>query len=126
LCGLVYEIICDGETFSVEASNEWSNDSFKDLLTLLEDIIPQGNVVPETIYEVKQIICLLDLEVKKYMRARMIAFYIMGMSTNTLTNALFVDSTDSIVEKTLVMTRTATKEKAGLKRCFSTFLSFLV
>jgi hypothetical protein len=65
LCGLVYEIICDGETFSVEASNEWSNDSFKDLLTLLEDIIPQGNVVPETIYELKQIICLLDLEVKK-------------------------------------------------------------
>jgi hypothetical protein len=46
----------------------------------------------------------------------------------TLKNALFVDSTDSIVEKTTVMMRTATKneEKAGLKRCFVTFLSFLV
>jgi hypothetical protein len=39
-----------------------------------------------------------------------------------------VDSTDSIVEKTAVMMRTATKteEKAGLKRCFDIFLSFLV
>jgi hypothetical protein len=58
----------------------------------------------------------------------MIAFYIMGLSTKTLRNVLFVDSTDSIVEKTTVMTRTATEteEKADLKRCFGTFLSFLV
>jgi hypothetical protein len=56
----------------------------------------------------------------------MIALYIMGLSTKTLRNALFVDSTDSIVEKTAVIMRTATKEKAGLKRCFGTFLSFLV
>jgi hypothetical protein len=45
----------------------------------------------------------------------MIAFYIMGLSTKTLRNALFVDSTDSIVEKMVVMTRTATEEKVGLK-----------
>jgi hypothetical protein len=40
--------------------------------------------------------------------------------------ALFVESIDSIIEKTAVMTRTVTKieEKAGLKRCFGTFLSF--
>jgi hypothetical protein len=57
----------------------------------------------------------------------MIAFYIVGPSMKTLRNALFVDSTDSIVEKTAVMTRTATKaEKGGLKRCFATFISFLV
>jgi hypothetical protein len=43
-----------------------------------------------------------------------------------LRNALFVDSSDSIVEKTVVMTRTATKEKAGLKMSFGTFLSFLI
>jgi hypothetical protein len=48
------------------------------------------------------------------MRTRMIAFYILGLSTNTLRNALFVDSTDSIIEKTTVMTRTAIEEKAGL------------
>jgi hypothetical protein len=62
------------------------------------------------------------------MRARMIAFYIMNLSTKTSRNALFVDSIDSIVEKTVVMMRTAikTEEKAYLKRCFGTFLSFLV
>jgi hypothetical protein len=58
----------------------------------------------------------------------MIAFYIMDLSTNTLRNALFVDSTNSIVEKMMLMTRTITEteEKVGIKRCFDTFLSFLV
>jgi hypothetical protein len=58
----------------------------------------------------------------------MIAFYIVGMSMKTSRNALFVDSTDSVIEKMAVMMRTITKteEKAGLKRYFGTFLSFLV
>jgi hypothetical protein len=58
----------------------------------------------------------------------MIAFYIVGPSMKTLRNALFVDSTDSIIKKMAVMTRTATEteEKVGLKRCFDTFLSFLI
>jgi hypothetical protein len=58
----------------------------------------------------------------------MIAFYIVDLSTETSRNALFVDLTDSIIEKTLVMMRIATEieQKAGLKRCFGTFLSFLV
>jgi hypothetical protein len=62
------------------------------------------------------------------MRARMIAFYIVGLSTKTLKNTLFVDSTDSIVEKMVVMMTTVKEieENAGLKRCFGTFLSFLV
>jgi hypothetical protein len=62
------------------------------------------------------------------MRARMIAFYIIDLSTKTSRNALFVNSVDSIVEKTAVMMRTATEieEKVDLKRCFGTFLSFLV
>jgi hypothetical protein len=62
------------------------------------------------------------------MCARMIAFYIVGLSTKTLRNALFVHSTDSIIEKMAVMKRTATEieEKAGLKKCFDTFLSFLI
>jgi hypothetical protein len=62
------------------------------------------------------------------MRERMIAFHIVDLSTKTSRNALFVDSTDSIVEKTTVTTITATEieEKAGPKRCFGTFLSFLI
>jgi hypothetical protein len=44
----------------------------------------------------------------------------------TLRNALFVDLTDSIVEKMTVMTTITIEEMAGLKRCFDTFLSFLI
>jgi hypothetical protein len=62
------------------------------------------------------------------MHARMIAFYIVDLSTKTSRNALFVDSIDSIIEKTAVMMRTTTEieEKVGLKRYFGTFLSFLI
>jgi hypothetical protein len=62
------------------------------------------------------------------MHARMIAFYIMGLSMKTLRNAQFVDSIDSIIEKVVVVMRTAIEieKKAGLKRCFGTFLLFLI
>jgi hypothetical protein len=103
----------------LKASYGWSDYSFKHLLTLLKDMLPQGNAVPETVYEVKLIIYLLGLKVEKFTCARMIAFYIVS---------LFVDSTDSLVEKTVVMRRTVTEieEKADLKKCFDTFLSFLI
>jgi hypothetical protein len=104
--------------FQLKASNGWSDCSFNDLLMLLKDMLPQGNAVPETVYEAKQIIYPLGLEVEKSTCERMIAFYIMGLSTKTLINALFVDSTNLIIEKMTVMTRTATEteEKVGLKR----------
>jgi hypothetical protein len=51
--------------FQLKASNGCSDCSFKDLLMLLKDMLPQGNAVPETIYEAKQIIYPLGLEVKK-------------------------------------------------------------
>jgi hypothetical protein len=44
--------------FQLKASNGWSDGSFKDLLMLLKDMLPQGNTVPKTVYEAKQIICL--------------------------------------------------------------------
>jgi hypothetical protein len=43
----------------------------------------------------------------------MIAFSIMGLSMKTLRNALFVDSTDSIIEKMAVMMRTVAEEKVA-------------
>jgi hypothetical protein len=51
--------------FQLKVSNGWSDCSFKELLTLLKDMLPQGNAVPETVYEAKQIICPLGLEVEK-------------------------------------------------------------
>jgi hypothetical protein len=90
--------------------------------------LPLGNIVPKTVYEAKQIICPLGLEVKKIHMCKNECILIVGLSMKTLRNALFVDLTDSIVEKTTVMTRTiiGTEEKARLKRCFGTFLLFLV
>jgi hypothetical protein len=95
--------------FQLKVRNGLSDGSFKDLLMLLKDMLPQGNVVPEIVYEAKQIICLLGLEVKKFTRARMVAFCIVGLSMKTLRNGLFVDSTNSIIEKMTVMMRTTTE-----------------
>jgi hypothetical protein len=39
--------------FQLKASNGWSDCSFKDLLMLLKDMLPQGNTMTETIYEAK-------------------------------------------------------------------------
>jgi hypothetical protein len=51
-------------------SNGWSDGSFKDLLMLLKDMLPQGNAIPEIVYEAKQIIYPLGLEVKKNPRVQ--------------------------------------------------------
>jgi hypothetical protein len=51
--------------FQMKVGNRWSDGSFKDLLTLLKDMLSQGSAVPEAIYEANQIICQLNLEVEK-------------------------------------------------------------
>jgi hypothetical protein len=110
---------------------------------LLKFMLPQGNAVPETVYEAKQIICLLGLEVEKIHTCKNDCTTMIdrkcpiittidisqGLRTwGNMRNALFVDSTNSIIGKIAVMMRTTieTEEKVGLKRCFDTFLSFLV
>jgi hypothetical protein len=42
--------------FQLKASNGCSDCSFKEFLTVLKGMLPQGNAVPEIIYEAKQII----------------------------------------------------------------------
>jgi hypothetical protein len=39
--------------FQLKASNGWSDGSFKDLLMLLKNMLPQDNAVTEIVYEVK-------------------------------------------------------------------------
>jgi hypothetical protein len=54
------------------------------------------------------------------MRVRMIAFYIVGLSMKISRNTLFVDSTDSNVEKTAVMIENCNRNrrKGGPKKVF--------
>jgi hypothetical protein len=53
----------------MKASNGWSDKGFNELLQFLSDLISKINVLPQSTYEAKKMICLLGLEVKK-MHAR--------------------------------------------------------
>jgi hypothetical protein len=48
-----------------KADNGWSNKSFKHLLDVLRDMLPEGNQIAESVYEAKKIICPLGIEVEK-------------------------------------------------------------
>jgi hypothetical protein len=39
--------------FQLKAGNRWSDYSFKNLLTLLNGMLSQGNVIPKTVYKAK-------------------------------------------------------------------------
>jgi hypothetical protein len=39
--------------FQLKTSNGWSDCSFKGLLILLKDMLPQDNTIPKTVYEAK-------------------------------------------------------------------------
>jgi hypothetical protein len=77
----------------LRASNGCGDGSFKDMLMLLKNMLPQGNIVLEIVYKAKQIIYPLGLMVEKSTRARMIALYIVGLSTKTLRNVISESST---------------------------------
>jgi hypothetical protein len=66
-------------------------------------MLSQGNAVAETIFEAKQIIFSLGLEVKKIHTCKNGCILYRGPEYKDLRNALFVDSTDSIVEKTFLL-----------------------
>ena len=49
----------------LKASNGWSDKSFTELLGFLGDVLPEGNVLPASTYQAKQVVCPLGLEVQK-------------------------------------------------------------
>jgi len=55
----------DLKLLQLKAAHHWTNRSFKQLLDLLKDILPEGNQVADSVYEAKKIICPLGLEVEK-------------------------------------------------------------
>jgi hypothetical protein len=49
----------------LKAVHGWSNKSFKHLLDVLRDMLPEGNQIAECVYEAKKIIYPLGIEVEK-------------------------------------------------------------
>ncbi|XP_028758521.1 uncharacterized protein LOC114717527 [Neltuma alba] len=50
---------------NLKAKNGWSNKSFTELLILLKDMLPEGNILPDRNYEAKKILCPMGLGYKK-------------------------------------------------------------
>ena len=55
----------DLKILQLKASHGWTDKSFKQLLDLLKDMLPEGNQVAGSVYEAKKIICPLGLEVER-------------------------------------------------------------
>jgi hypothetical protein len=55
----------DQKLLQLKADNGWSNKSFKHLLDVLRDMLPEGNQISESVYEANKIICLLRIEVER-------------------------------------------------------------
>ena len=49
----------------LKATHHWTDRSFKALLDLLHDMLPEGNEIPKSTYDTKKIICPMGLEVEK-------------------------------------------------------------
>jgi hypothetical protein len=55
----------DLKLLQLKVDHGWSNESFKHLLDVLRDMLPEGNQIAEYVYEVKKIICPVRIEVEK-------------------------------------------------------------
>ena len=51
--------------YNLKAKNGWSDKSFTDLLKLLGDMLPEKNVLPDSTYYAKKLLCPLNMEVER-------------------------------------------------------------
>ncbi|XP_045791642.1 uncharacterized protein LOC123886360 [Trifolium pratense] len=51
--------------FNLKAKNGWTDKSFTELLELLIQMLPEGNVMPNRYYEAKKVLCPMGLEYEK-------------------------------------------------------------
>jgi len=51
--------------FNVKARNGWTDRSFTELLELLHEMLPKGNMLPTRHYEAKKILCVMGMEYQK-------------------------------------------------------------
>jgi hypothetical protein len=76
----------DLKLMQLKADLVLSNKSFKHLLDVLRDMLPEGNQIAQSVYEARKIICHLGIEVEKSMHARTIVYCSVEI-VHTLTSA---------------------------------------
>ena len=64
-CEKYSRVTGDMKLLQLKAAHGWTDKSFKALLLLLKDMLPEGNLLPDTVYEAKQIVCLVGLKIEK-------------------------------------------------------------
>jgi hypothetical protein len=99
----------DLKLLQLKADHGWSNKSFKHLLDVLKDMLPEGNQIAESIYEAKKIIYPLGIEVEKSMHARIVVYCFVEIM-QTLTSA---PSVEMII---MLMTRTSPARSEARRR----------
>jgi hypothetical protein len=65
-CQKYSRLSSDQKLLQLKADHGWSNKSFKHVLDVLRDRLPEGNQIAESVYEAKKIICPLGIEVEKF------------------------------------------------------------
>jgi hypothetical protein len=65
-CQKYSHLFGDLKLLQLKANHGWSNKSFKHLLDVLRDMLPEGNQIAESVYEAKKIIYPMGIEVEKY------------------------------------------------------------
>jgi hypothetical protein len=51
--------------YNLKAKNGWSDKSFTSLLELLGEMLPENNLIPDSIYRAKKLLCPLSMEVER-------------------------------------------------------------
>ena len=64
-CEKYSRVTRDLKLLQLKAAHGWTNKSFKALLLLLKDKLPEGNLLLDTVYEAKQTVCPVGLKIEK-------------------------------------------------------------
>ncbi|KAL4585211.1 hypothetical protein LXL04_009827 [Taraxacum kok-saghyz] len=51
--------------FNLKANNGWSDKSFTEILEAINEMLPEGNELPVSLYQAKKIMCAMDLEIER-------------------------------------------------------------
>ena len=64
-CEKYSRVTGDLKLLTLKATHGWIDKSFKALLLVLKNMLPEGNLLPDTVYEAKQIVCPVGLKIEK-------------------------------------------------------------